>query len=152
MSLDEIQKLDRKELIAQVVEQVRQDRPEFDSSCFDMITIEQNEHSVQVTMETPFDFYPLGEPLSHESFRVKVNFWEDRVVALIPDLLFVPSDAYRKIASHVGRESGDIRTSVTQTQSGYELTISHGDGSAEGFSIDPDTGEMEMLWHEHPDY
>ncbi len=31
------------------------------------------------------------------------------------------------------------------------MIFSRDDGSAEGYSMNPETGKMTMIWHEHPD-
>lgn len=153
MNLDDYKKLERRELIARAIERVRKERPEFDPSCFDRVTIEKTPIYVQVTMETPFPFYSLAGREGHDSFQVIVYFLEDAVNAWIPEKLFMPTDVYRRFIALVGGSvapEGD-GMSVQETRKGYEVIFSRDDGSAEGYSMDPKTGEMTMIWHEHPD-
>lgn len=82
VNLDDYKKLERRELIARAAERVRKERPEFAPSYFDRITIEKTPIYVQVTMETPFQFYSLAGREGHDSFQVIVYFLDDATSSL----------------------------------------------------------------------
>jgi hypothetical protein len=152
MTLDEIRALGREELAALAAERVREDQPDFDASIYTMVTVEDSGNSLDVTLETPFEFYPPKEKQRGHYFQVMVFFREDGAGLWKRGELFVPGEDFHeflKLAGAAGLQLDHCVDARVQP-GGFEVTMDRGDGR-DCYFLDAATGEAKLLWQDTED-
>ncbi len=154
MTIKELKKLGREEIIRLAQEEIKKDCDAFDPANFERTKVLAKEGSIRVVFDMVYRFVPRDEDEFRLGYVAEAIFSDNSVSVRVPNDLFEPSAKSKEAAAALSdiKLTDEAIVTIYDNDDYYEATVSRGiDGGAEGYKISKSTGERKMIWHEHPD-
>ncbi len=158
MDIPRMKSLANDDIIKLAVDAIKKDCGTFDINRFDQIRVEKSDEEIYVSFEMSVKFFPFSRKRKKFSYLANVLFTENKVSPHCPENIFTPDNEVKELISVIRNKlmKKDDSAEIYEYNDAYEISINHpatesATGGAEGYRMDKKTGDIKMIWHEHPE-
>ncbi|RMD75219.1 MAG: hypothetical protein D6820_15105 [Lentisphaerae bacterium] len=151
LSVAEIAKLPRQEIIDYGIEQIRRRNKEFKAEHFDRIRVFVKPDVVRVLFDMSRRYVPFGHESHEFSYSAEVIFSQGGTMVLLPDNLWIPDDESRAALTRFADIQLGSEGVLTVKDCGdfLEAMFTEGlDGEKACYRYDKNRGVRITAWHE----